>query len=141
MIIYRPTDKIELQIGEVTMVISPLSRAQRVKLLSIMDESGKEGVSKKANLELTHETIRMSVKSISAPGYKTSDDKEIELQLNDLNELTEDSLELVLAILSTQQLALIAGTLLTETVKKWSIPGVEVKGLIKSASSSQEKKA
>lgn len=138
MIIYKPTDKVDVQIGDVTLTICPLSRGQRIKLLAAMDESAKGGFSQKGNLEIAYETIKMSVKGINAPGYQTADGSEISMQLDDSGALSEESLELLLALLGTQKLAVLAGSMLSETISQWNIPGVEIIGLAKDT---QEKKA
>jgi hypothetical protein len=128
MIIFRPSDKVRVQVGDVTVIMSPLISADRMKILDSLGtkvEAGQVGSSAGGY----YEALRLSVKGIEAPGYELSDGSPIQLELDENGHLTSESLELLLAVLDNPKLIMIASNLLAKGLKNWEVEGVEIKGV------------
>lgn len=131
--IYRPTDRVPVKIGDVTVFISPLTPQRKAELIRLTSDltprlkSEDKAVQANAINESTMATLKYAVKGIEAPGYSFPDGSPITLSVEPDGTLSEDGLSVLFAILEQSKLMLIASKYLAEGIKHWDIDGVEVK--------------
>lgn len=121
MIIYKLTDRIPVQIGDLRFLISPLSSAQKLEIISqVKMSSGKEvhDYTKQALLSIKH-----GVKKVE--GLKCFDGSEYELEFDESGSLTDDSVSELLQMEGSDKLIIVCSTLLNQ-IKEVNLEGVKV---------------
>lgn len=124
MIIYRPSDRITLKLGEVTLKVSPLSALQKANLMSLTKMSGGKEVADTSLMAIM--TVKYTLKEVSVLDATFPDGSPFSLTFDPDGTLTDDALTCVMQILDNQVLVEIAAHLLTSNIEKMSIPGVEI---------------
>lgn len=131
--IYRPSDRVAVKIGDVTIFISPLTPQKKAELIRLANElsprlrSEDKTVQAAAINESTMATLRYAVKGIEAPGYAFPDGSPISLSTEPDGCLSEEGLSVLFAILDQTKLMLVASSYLKDGIKQWDIDGIEVK--------------
>ena len=123
MIIYKTTDRIPVKIGEVVIEISPLSASQYLRVIGLTKMKAGEEVSDPTAMAL--ETIRYAVKSLQC-NDTFADGSQLVLNVSGDGGLDEESLNCLLQVVGINNLSQISAKLLSEGIKQWDIPGVEV---------------
>lgn len=125
MIIYKPTDRIEVKIGEVRLKISPLTALQKTNLMSITKMKGGEEVADLSQMALM--TLKYSVKDISGVNATFADGSEFKLDYEEDGTLSEDGLTALMQVLDNGTLTNIAARLLGKGISGLNeVPGVEI---------------
>lgn len=123
MVIYRPSDKIPVKIGDLTLLISPLSAEQNAMILSLTRMKGGEEVADAARMALV--TLKYCVKEVQGlNGATFADGSPVSFDFDENGILTDDSITVLYGLLNTATLNLLAAKLATEGIKKHDIPGV-----------------
>lgn len=124
MIIYKPSDRITLKIGDVSLKISPLTALQKVSLMSLSKMVGGKEVADTSMMAMM--TIKYSVKEISGVTATFSDGSDFSLSYDPDGTLSDDALTSLMQILDNGTLTQIAAQLLTTGVQGINVPGVEI---------------
>lgn len=99
MIIYRPTDRIRVQVGEVVLKVAPLTYEQKTQLLSHTVMRNGEPVRDGARSSFL--TLKKAIKEVEKlPELKYADGSPVEFKWED-GELSEESLEVLLQVLGS----------------------------------------
>lgn len=123
MVIYRTTDKVALKVGDVTLLVSPLSAYQKAIVMSQTKMRGGKEVPDAMQMALL--TLRYSVKGIEGHDATYADGSVFALTFNG-DGLDDDSLTGLMQILDSAKLNQIAAQLLTTGIADLSVEGVEV---------------
>lgn len=124
MIIYKPSDRILLKIGDISLKVSPLTALQKANLMSLTKMSAGREVADTSMMAIM--TIKYSVKEIYGVDATFADGTEFSLSYDPDGTLSEESLTAIMQILDNGTLTQIAAQLLTTGVQSIKVPGVEV---------------
>ena len=124
MIIYKPSDRILLKIGDISLKVSPLTALQKANLMSLTKMSAGREVTDTSLMAIM--TIKYSVKEIYGVDATFADGTEFALSYDPDGTLSEESLTAIMQILDNGTLTQIAAQLLTTGVQSIKVPGVEV---------------
>ena len=124
MIIYKPSDRILLKIGDISLKVSPLTALQKANLMSLTKMSAGREVADTSLMAIM--TIKYSVKEIYGVDATFADGTEFALSYDPDGTLSEESLTAIMQILDNGTLTQIAAQLLTTGVQSIKVPGVEV---------------
>ena len=124
MIIYKPSDRILLKIGDISLKVSPLTALQKANLMSLTKMSAGREVADTSLMAIM--TIKYSVKEIYGVDATFADGTEFSLSYDPDGTLSEESLTAIMQILDNGTLTQIAAQLLTTGVQSIKVPGVEV---------------
>lgn len=102
--IYRTTDRISLQVGELKVIISPLTTHQKSAVEDAVDGTS-AGLMSAARL-----AIKFAVKSID--GLTDAKDKKYTVELDENNEVTDSSIDDIFNIHETPRISAIAMNLI-----------------------------
>lgn len=120
MIVYRITDRIPIQIGDVTFWVSPLSFEQRNQIAGLATMRG--GVENIDNLKVVSAVLKYSLKEVQGLKTASGDDYALEVQNNELSdECLGDLLQL-----SCAEKLMIAASQLAAQIKEHKIDGVKI---------------
>lgn len=101
MIVYRPTDRIAVQVGEVSLKISPLSYEQRTNLLALTVM--KNGKAERDAARSSFLTLKAAIKEVDKlPEMKFSDGSEVKLEWEN-GALKDESLEILIQVMGSIQ--------------------------------------
>ena len=121
MIVYRTTDRIPVQVGELELTFAPLSFAQKTEINShVKLEAGKE---QPDALKVALLYIKYGVKGLK--GCELSDGSEYEVELDESGNMTDASVNDVMSLESSPQIIRICA-LLANQIAKHEVPGVTV---------------
>lgn len=124
MIIYKPSDRIALKLGDIVLKVSPLTALQKANLMSLTKMSAGREVADTSMMAIM--TIKYCVKEIHGVKATFADGTEFSLSYDPDGTLSEESLTAVMQILDNGTLTQIAAQLLTSGVQGIKVPGVEV---------------
>ena len=124
MIIYRPNERVTVKIGSVSIVISPLSPADKLKVADAVGRGAQQTASEV--LPMTYTALKLAVKGIDAPGYEFSDGTPITLAMGPDGNLTDEGLAVLLEVVNSDTLLPFAALLYKDGIRDWNIPGVEI---------------
>ena len=124
MVIYRPSDRIPVVIGDVRLLISPLTGHQKTRILHLTKMKGGDEVPDSA--AMTIETIKYCVKGIECEKATFADGKPISFSFEENGELDEDSVSALFQLFDHSMLVTIATNLLAKTADSFDIPGATV---------------
>jgi len=124
MIIYKPTDRIALKIGDIIVKVSPLTALQKANLMSLTKLSAGREVADTSMMAIM--TIKYCVKELIGVQATFADGTEFSLSYDPDGTLSEESLSSVMQILDNGILTQVAAQLLTTGVQNIRVPGVEV---------------
>lgn len=97
MIVYRPTDKLTVKIGDISVKISPLTYEQKTEIMTHIKMEKGETVANSGKMMFL--TLKYSVKEVSGlPEMKYADGSKAELTWSN-GSLTEEGLELFIQAL------------------------------------------
>jgi hypothetical protein len=122
MIVYRPSDRIPIQIGDALIYVAPLSYEQKVKLLTLTKVLG--GEEQTPGLKYALELLRECVKSVK--NIFLSDGSEWELSFEPDGRLTAGCAEDLLLIGGADRLLVAVGKLVNEGISNHKIEGVKI---------------
>lgn len=122
MIVYRPSDRIPLQIGDAKVCVSPLSYEQKVKLLGLTKLLG--GEEETPGLKYALELLRECVKSVE--NISLADGTPWELQFDPDGRLTKECAEDLLLIGNADKLIIAIGKLMNEGIANHKVEGVKI---------------
>lgn len=125
MRIYRPTDLIDLKVGEIVITVSPLTKEQKIELAQMSSVEG--GKIKVDHVKSTEALIRFCVKKLK--GVEYSDGSPVELSPGDDGKLSDADCEAVWAVLDNLENSndiVIALFKMMRGAMDMDIPGVEM---------------
>lgn len=114
-ILYRTSDRIDVKVDDLEVVISPLSFAQKTVIQNSVLEQTAEGATKGAAL-----AIKYSVKGIR--GIKTMDGKDYEVEFDSDGNLTDECLDDLLNISHSQKIMIMSLNLINGVPKEFVNP-------------------
>lgn len=121
MIVYRTSDRIPVQVGEVELLFAPLSFAQKTEINShVKMQSGKETPD---GLKVAQLYIKYGIKSVK--GCKLSDGSDYEVELDAAGNLTDACVDDVMSLENSPDIIRICA-LLANQIAKHEVPGVTV---------------
>ena len=91
--VFRPTDRITLKIGELTLKLAPLTFRQKAKLMSFTRNSGGEETTN--GLEMIFQAIKYFIKDVD--GLVDCEGNAIAVELDDNGELKEEYADMLLS--------------------------------------------
>ena len=121
MIIYRLTDRIPVDIGEVRFWVSPLSYEQKSQISSCVDMQA--GEQEQDRLKMAQLTLKYSVKEVD--GLKDSSGDDYTLTLDESGVLTDDCVSELFQMANVSTLITVTANLLNE-IKEFDIPGAKI---------------
>ncbi len=124
MIIYRPSDRISLRLGAVTLKVSPLTALQKANLMSYTKMVGGKEVADTSLMAVM--TIKYCLKEISGVDATFADGTPFSISLDPDGVLSDESLTSVMQVLDNGLLTQIAAQVLTTGIHNLAVPGVEV---------------
>lgn len=97
LVVYRPSDKITIRVGDVVIKVSPLTYEQKTKVLSQVKMEGGKAVQDGARSSFL--TMKYSIREVVSglPEMRYPDGELVTLQWED-GQLTDESLELLLQV-------------------------------------------
>ncbi|TXH09496.1 MAG: hypothetical protein E6R04_07975 [Spirochaetes bacterium] len=127
MIVYRPSDRIAVKVGELTVWISPLSYEEKTNLLSTTKMVGGKAVSDAG--KMSYLTLKYSIKKVEGlESCKFADGSPCTMEFGADGYPTDESLETLLAIFGNTTSAQLSSSLVLGNYKNTSIEGVEFIG-------------
>lgn len=120
MKIKKTTDKIKLEIDEITVFFSPLTYSQKQEVLTIMNKAHKDNDLMSLNDGITL-ALRYSLKEIK--GLTEEDGSTYQLKIQD-GTVTEDCINDILNLSVSSKMQQIAGKLLNGVPEDFAIEGV-----------------
>jgi len=114
--IYRLSDRIRVQIGEITFLISPLTYHQKTEIVSNVTRSG--GLEMQSAAQMAYLAIKYSVKGIE--GLIDSENNPYQLSFNE-NGLTDECVSEIFQLGCKDKLMEVVGSL----INKIEDPGIE----------------
>lgn len=124
MIIYKPSDRVEIKIGNVKIKLSPLTALQKANLMGLTKMSGGREVVDTSMMAIM--TIKYSVKEVSGIDAKFADGSDFALSYDPDGTISEESLSALMQVLDNGLMTQVAAQLLTTGMQDISVPGVEV---------------
>ena len=122
MIIYRLTDRIPVQIGELTFWLAPLSASQKSELLSLVTvHAGEERVKP---MEVALRCVSMSLKKLE--GVKTADGEPYELSFDPSGNLSRECAEEIFGLDGAEKMLLVCKEFAFSELKDPKLEGVVV---------------
>lgn len=121
MIIYRTSDRIPVQIGEVRFLISPLSFSQRSAIAQLSQL--KAGTEHMDLSKIGKMTVRYAVKGVTGLKTSTGDDYVPDFEAD--GSLSDDSVEDILGLDLMPKLMTVCGKLM-ESISDHAIEGVKI---------------
>ena len=125
MIIYLPGERVTVKIGEVKIVISPLSYNEKLRV-SEAAARGVDGAKGVNIMPAVSETLRVAVKDIDAPGFTFSNGQPITLDRTEDGTLSDVGLAVLMMVVDSGKMSNLAMQLAAFGVRDWDIEGVEV---------------
>jgi hypothetical protein len=122
MIVYRPSDRIPLQVGDGIIYVSPLSYEQKLRLLGLTKVLG--GEEETPGLKYTLELLRECVKGTE--NFTCADGSPWELKHDPDGRLTKESAEDLLLIGNADKLIIAIGKLMNEGIMAHKVEGVKI---------------
>ncbi len=99
MIVYRPSDRISVKVGDLEIKVSPLTYQQKTELLSLTRQEGGRTVVDLSRRSLL--ALKKGIREVNGlPDMEFPDGSKVELQWEN-GELSDESLELLLQVLGT----------------------------------------
>ena len=92
MILYKPSDRIPIELGEFTVTLAPLDFAAKSDVFEAEMKGGKETFS---HVDYIKKSIAYSVKKLDGPEHKLWDGKKFQLEFEG-DKLTNDCVEVLL---------------------------------------------
>ena len=121
MIIYRLTDRIPIQIGEIRFWVSPLSYEQKIRLSELTKlKGGKEVIDQP---RVVAHCLKFSLKEVE--GLTLADGSPYVLEFDPDGSLSDASVSELLQMEKAPKLMDAVASLANE-IKEWSIPGVKI---------------
>lgn len=124
MIIYKPTDRISLKIGDAIIKVSPLTALQKANLMSLTKMVGGAEVADTSLMAIM--TIKYCIKEVSGIEAHYADGEPFVLTYDPDGTISEESLTCITQIFDTGLLTQIAAQMLTTGVQSIKVPGVEI---------------
>ena len=125
MRIYKTTDKVNFKVGDAMFTIVPLSRLQKMDILSISSRK-ESGLAIDSGMEMTALSMKYSIKDVQ--GLKDGDGDEYKVLFDDQGYLTEQSVDDLFNIEEALPLMTAMASLTSGIGKLNSIQGVEIVG-------------
>lgn len=124
MIVYKPSDRVRVKFGPVTITVSPLAPHERIQVANKAVrgvDAGMNGIA-----PLAYETLRVAVKEVDAPGFEFPDGSPITLERGEDGLITDEGLAVLLQICDSAKLVSWAVQLAAKGVGDWGFEDVEV---------------
>lgn len=121
MIVYRTSDRIPVQVGDLELLFAPLSFAQKTEINShVKLEAGKE---QPEGVKIAYLYLKYGIKGLK--GCTLSDGSEYELQFDSAGNLTDESVDDLLSLENSPKIIRICA-LLANQIAKHEVEGVTV---------------